>query len=215
MTFTFTGTANGGSPLTFQCSLSGPVSVPLQTCDAATGWTNPTPLAAGAYTFELIPVTPHLLVDAEPQVWEFVVVDETDPQTTIVDGPNVGPAPDLASGPLAAFVFASNEADSTFECSFDATTWDGCSATQEYSSLAPVRRRCQRPRHRPVGQRRRDAGVAHVDRVRPAGDDDRPAGPAGDDDRADGDVRLLVRPDRRDVRVLARTAPCSSTAPRR
>ena len=74
-------------------------------------------------------MTPHLLVDAEPVVWEFVVVDETDPQTTIVDGPNVGPAPDLVSGPTAAFVFSSDEAESTFECSFDATTWESCSAT--------------------------------------------------------------------------------------
>ena len=138
VTFTFTGDANGGSPLTFECSLSGPVTVAAQTCDQATGWSNPTPLTPGAYTFELLPVTPHLLVDAEPQVWEFVVVDETDPETTIVDGPNLGPTPpDTISGPDVAFVFTSNEADSTFECSFDEITWEGCSAAQEYSSLTP------------------------------------------------------------------------------
>ena len=109
-------------------------------CDAVTGWTNPTPLTPGAYTFEVIASTPHLLVDAEPQTWEFVVVDETDPETTIVDGPNLGPATDLASGPLAAFVFGADEAGATFECALDGAPFAACSTPQEYSSLAPGER---------------------------------------------------------------------------
>ena len=144
VTFTFTGDANGGSPLTFECSLSGPVSVAAAGLRRRHRVDQPDAAAAGAYTFELIPVTPHLLVDAEPETWEFVVVDETDPRDDDRRRPERRTGRrTLVSGPLAAFVFASNEADSTFECSFDATTWDDAAAPPRSTARChPARRRC-------------------------------------------------------------------------
>ena len=138
VTFTFTGDANGGSPLTFQCSLSGPVDGAA--ADLRRGHRLDQPDAARRRRVHVRADPGHAAPARRRRAGGVGVRRrrrDRPARRRSSTGPNVGPAPDLVSGPIAAFVFASDEADSTFECSFDATTWESCSATQEFSDLPP------------------------------------------------------------------------------
>jgi parallel beta-helix repeat protein len=105
-----------------QCSLDG---APLSVCISPKTYTG---LLAGEHSFEVTALKQHLLVDAEPVMREWTVVDETAPETTIENGP---PA-EILLGDVAKFAFSSNEPDAVFECALD--TAEG--AEPEFSACA-------------------------------------------------------------------------------
>jgi hypothetical protein len=120
-TFEFTANEAGVS---FQCSLDGG---PLVFCESPKTYTD---LAPGEHVLEVQATKPHLLASPAPAVHEWTVLDETDPETTILTGP---PATTLLTE--AEFTFSSNEIDATFECSLDGGAWEGCSSPADFSSL--------------------------------------------------------------------------------
>ena len=89
--------------------------------------------AAGTHTFEITVVKEHLLVDAEPALWEWTVEDHTAPETTIESGP----VDELLEGTLATFEFSSSEPDAEFECAFEPAEpnapleWSTCASPPE------------------------------------------------------------------------------------
>jgi parallel beta-helix repeat protein len=102
----------------YLCTLSGapdpvPPSHEQRFCSSGVTYTGLTP--GVAYTFEVEPTKPFLLVSAEPAVWEWAIVDTTAPETTIESGPAARILPDAP----ATFAFSSNEPGASFECALD------------------------------------------------------------------------------------------------
>ena len=58
------------------------------------------------------------------------IIDLTEPETLINNGP-----PSITSETTAVFNFSSNEANSTFQCSLDASEWGDCSSPETYTGL--------------------------------------------------------------------------------
>lgn len=119
-TAAFTFSADDPDAL-FQCSLDGS---PLVFCASGVTYTN---LLAGAHTFEVGATKPNLLVEGVAAVWEWTILDETAPETAILSGP---PA-EIGLGTPAAFTFASNEPDASFECVLDGAAFAACAAPPE------------------------------------------------------------------------------------
>jgi CSLREA domain-containing protein len=128
-TAAFTFSADDPAAL-FQCSLDGS---PLTFCESGVTYTG---LLAGEHTFEVTATKPNLLVEAIPAIWEWTVLDETAPETTIVSGP----ASEIGLGTPATFTFSSNEPDATFECSLNGELYAECATppdnTAEFTGLA-------------------------------------------------------------------------------
>ncbi len=57
--------------------------------------------------------------------------DTTPPETTISSGPSA-----TTTSTAASFAFAASESGSTFQCSFDSSTWGSCVSPKAYSGLA-------------------------------------------------------------------------------
>ncbi len=127
-TFTF---ASDEPDMTFQCSLDG---LPFALCTSPIEYTA---LAAGTHTFEVQATHQHLIVEPLPAVYEWIVVDVTAPETTIVSSP---PA-EIGQDTPSTFLFSSNEADATFECSLNGGPFESCAAppsnTAEFTGLVP------------------------------------------------------------------------------
>jgi hypothetical protein len=123
-TATFTFTSDDPAAL-FQCSLDGS---PLVFCTSPVTYTN---LLAGTHTFEVEATKPNLLVEGVAAVWEWTVVDNVAPETTIVSGP----AAEIGVGTSATFAFSSNEAGATFECALDGGPFAPCASPVEQSDL--------------------------------------------------------------------------------
>ena len=65
------------------------------------------------------------------KVWSFTTADATAPETAIDSGPS-----GTVSAGSASFAFASNEANSTFECSLDGEAFAQCSSPKGYADLS-------------------------------------------------------------------------------
>jgi CSLREA domain-containing protein len=120
--FAFTADEAGVS---FRCSLDGAA---LTFCTSPKEYTD---LAPGDHVFEVHAFTPHLLVDPEPAIWQWTVLDVTDPETTILTGP-----PATTTSTEAELTFSSNEPGATFECSLDGAPFAQCSSPEGRSGLA-------------------------------------------------------------------------------
>jgi CSLREA domain-containing protein len=122
-TATFTFSADDPEAL-FQCSLDG---APLAFCTSPVTYTG---LLAGDHTFEVGATKPNLLVEGVAAVWDWTVLDDTAPETTIVSGP---PA-EIGLGTPAVFVFSSNELDATFECSLNGEPFAECATPPDHTA---------------------------------------------------------------------------------
>ena len=141
-TFTF---SSDDPDAQYLCTLTGapdpvPPSHQQRFCSSPVTYDGLTP--GLPYTFEVEPTKPHLLVSAEPAVWEWTITDTTAPDTTIVSGPARGVLPDAP----ALFTFSSNEPHATFECSLDGADFDGAlrrsTARPTSAASRPARTRC-------------------------------------------------------------------------
>ena len=124
--------AHGGllSGVRFRCSLDGG---PLTFCDSPKAYTLEdlmlaTGTAAGPHTFEVIADKPNLLVEPEPAIWEWTIVDNAAPDTQITRQP--------ADPSAEPFVFEFTGTDNgtlaenlTFECSLDGEPFSSCSSS--------------------------------------------------------------------------------------
>jgi hypothetical protein len=135
--FTYSSNESGS---TFQCSLE-PSGEPddFSSCPA-TGKTypdasHPGPLANGEWTFKVLATDKagNKSLGAAEFSWEVdnSQLDQTPPETTIESKP-----PDPSTSPNAAFTYAANEPESTFECQLDGGGYSGCpTAGISYSGL--------------------------------------------------------------------------------
>lgn len=89
-----------------------------------------TALAQGSHTLEVRAVDLIGNVDPSPASYTWVI-DTTAPQTTITTSPA-----NPTSDPTGSFVFASNEAGSTFECRIDTGAFASCTANFTTPTLA-------------------------------------------------------------------------------
>ena len=149
-----------------------------------------------------------MLAEPIPAEWIWTIEDFDAPETTIVSGPPAEVAPET----LAQFVFSSDELDAAYECSIDPI------GVPEFSSCADATPNNfleldLEPGLHTIYVRAIDPSL-NVDAT-PESYSWRVIGPpittitAGPADALGdrghlGDVRLRGRPDRRDVRVLAR-----------
>jgi hypothetical protein len=113
VTFTFHGSDTND---TFQCSLDG---APWASCTSPQQYSS---LAEGAHTFQVRAINAAGEVDPTPASASFTV-EATPPQTTIASAPS-GRVP---TGEVS-ISFASTEASSTFQCSFDGAAYSPCSS---------------------------------------------------------------------------------------
>ena len=86
-------------------------------------------LLEDVYTFEVKSIDEAGNEDLTPASWTWRI-DQTEPETTITDGP-----PDPTPDSSATFIFESNEANSTFECKVDNGEWEACISPEEYSGF--------------------------------------------------------------------------------
>lgn len=128
--FFFHSNENGSK---FQCSLvlvGKPDSFAV--CSSGKTYSN---LANGEYVFKVSATDPAGNQGApESFIWEVdnSLLDTTPPETTIDSKP-----PDPSGSSTAAFIYASNEAGSTFKCALDSAPFADCPATGiSYSGLA-------------------------------------------------------------------------------
>ncbi|HEX5782294.1 MAG TPA: right-handed parallel beta-helix repeat-containing protein [Solirubrobacteraceae bacterium] len=122
-TFTFASSDPGS---TFECFLDGetrPCSEPGITY---------TGLAVGEHIFAVRATDPGGQLELEWQEWEWEIVPVTAPETTLGEGPGAETV-----SREATFAFASNEEDSTFECSLDGAPFDACIGPAVYDGLEP------------------------------------------------------------------------------
>ena len=112
---TFTFTSDDPTAL-FQCSLDGS---PLAFCVSGATYSG---LLGGEHSFEVTPVKPNMLIEAEPAIFTWVVEDLTAPDTEIV----VGPDALTSSEAMSLFTLSSNEPDAGFECSLDGAAFEQC-----------------------------------------------------------------------------------------
>ena len=108
-----------------QCSIDGATP---RVCTSPAEYSD---LPAGEHTFELTAVKHNLLVDVEPVIWEWTIVDNTAPETEITSRPSE----QIGLETAAAYAFSSNEADATFECSLDGEPFSSCPTPPEFSGL--------------------------------------------------------------------------------
>ena len=87
-------------------------------------------LLEGLHTFMVKSIDEAGNEDLTPASWNWTI-DQTEPETTITDGP-----PDPTPDPTASFIFESNEPNSTFECKLDLNEWEICMSPQDYAGLA-------------------------------------------------------------------------------
>ena len=189
-TFAFSSPDTGA---TFECSLDG---APYEACVTGVQYTD---LAVGEHTFSVrakdaagnpdpTPATHVWTVQAPP--------DTTAPQTTIDSGPAD------SESTSATVTFSANEA-STFECALDGQSFSSCSSPAQLTGLAVGVHNFQVRAKDTVGQRRPDAGQPYV--ARPAAAEHHDRHRAGSRDREHRrNVHVLVRPERRRLRVRAR-----------
>ncbi len=202
-TFTFTGTDNATAPsgLVFECSLDDPTEAGFATCTSAWTYPNPDapePLTVGPHTFYVRAIDLEGNVDGSPAELAFEFTGDTiAPVTTITMGP---PAQTALTD--VAFTFSANDPFPLFECSVDGAAFEPCESPNEVQGVLPGPHELQVQAERPRRKSRR-ASVVHLDSHRPTRDDDRLRA-AADRRGDDGDVRVLVRPGRLDVPVLAR-----------
>ena len=114
----------------FECSLDGEAFGGCETPDVYQD------LTVGTHTYEVRAIDLAGNVDETPASHTWTVVtppDTTDPQTTILIGPNAQTTIDT----IASFTFMSNEPESTFECALDNEPLAECESPEEYADLAP------------------------------------------------------------------------------
>ena len=87
--------------------------------------------ADGSNQTNLTKDSPGFLVSDENPDWGVEIVDATPPDTTIDSGPS-----GYVKSTSASFLFSSSEADSTFKCKRDGSTFAACTSPQSYSSLS-------------------------------------------------------------------------------
>lgn len=162
-TATFTFSADDPAAL-FQCSLDGS---PLVFCTSGISYTN---LLGGLHAFEVTATKPNLLVEGVPALWDWTVLDETPPETTIV----VSPTNQIALGASVEFTFSSNEPDAIFECSLNGGPFAECASppdnTAEFSGLAAGAYTLEVRAVDPKRELRCDAGDGRLDGSRAAAD---------------------------------------------
>jgi hypothetical protein len=119
-TFEFSNVEPG---VTFQCQLDGAGFA------ACTSPKNYTDLLDGTHTFEVKTVDASGN-ESESSLFNWIV-DTVKPDTTINSNP-----PNPSSSPAATFLFSSNEASSTFQCSLDGAAFTSCTSPATYTGLA-------------------------------------------------------------------------------
>jgi len=108
---------------TFQCSLDA-----SEWEDCSSPETYPS-LLEGSHSFLVRSVDVLGNTDETPASEDWII-DLTEPETLINNGP-----PSITSETTAVFNFSSNEANSTFQCSLDASEWGDCSSPETYTGL--------------------------------------------------------------------------------
>lgn len=123
--FAFSSSSQPGS--TFRCDLhklpaaGAPATPrePFQSCESGVTYPN---LDDGDYTFSVFALHPQGGPDQTPAERNFTVaVDDTPPDTTISGAPRT-----KTREGVATFTFESSEPGSSFECKFDAGSFEGC-----------------------------------------------------------------------------------------
>jgi large repetitive protein len=124
-TFAFT---DGDGSVTFRCRLDGAV---FSSCTSPLVYHN---LAAGTHTFRVKAIDP---AGNEGTVTAYTwTIDLTNPVVAI-DPASKPPDPTNQTG--ASFVFTSNKANSTFECSLDGAAFTACTSPATYTALSDAR----------------------------------------------------------------------------
>ena len=103
-------------------------------CETTTEYTG---LTHETHTLEVTAIKHHLLVDVEPALWEWTIVDTTAPNTTIISGPS-----GTTGSPDAIFEFTGTDnatlgIDLEFECSLNGAAFESCSSPHEITDLPP------------------------------------------------------------------------------
>jgi CSLREA domain-containing protein len=119
-TFTF---ESGDEDSSFECWLDGVI----EPCESPKTWSG---LSLGEHIFAVRATDPAGHV-GEWEDWEFEVMLGAPPQTSLT----AGPASETTSR-SATFAFASNEENSTFECSLDEAAFATCESAVELNGLA-------------------------------------------------------------------------------
>jgi Glycosyl hydrolase catalytic core len=112
-TFGFAASENG---TTFQCHFTNQAFFPC-----ASPYTRPTPLPNGTQSFSIKAIDP--VGNESTVVSRQFVVDTTPPNTTITGGPAAGSS---TADRTPTFTFSSSEANSTFQCRYDAKAFVPC-----------------------------------------------------------------------------------------
>ena len=137
-TFTFGGTDNIDTQLSFQCRLDSTLESAFATCTSPKTYTG---LAAGEHTFEVRAVDDQGNVDSTPAVENFVAPDTLAPNTQLSGTLPANPTTDRS----ASFAFAATDDvtaanDLTFQCRLDsgapAPAFAACTSPQPYTNLA-------------------------------------------------------------------------------
>ena len=182
---------------TFECALDGAA---WERCNSPLELLG---LSEGPHRLEVRAKHPLGVLDPTPAVREWTV--GLPPETVIQSGPA---SPTVATSATFAFTGTDDRTavpDIDYECSLDGATFQSCSAPHEVQGLAPGVHQFRVRARDLAGQRRPDAGRAHVDRRDAAGHDDRVRAGAGDRQQR-GELHVLLEPRGHDVRVLARPA---------
>jgi hypothetical protein len=121
VSFTFQSDESGSS---FQCSLAeGADPDNFVSCSSPRNYSD---LPNGSHTFK-VRATDQATNQGTAASYTWTVdnslVDETPPETTILNKP-----PDPSASPVASFTYSSNEPGSTFECKLDSGAFASCSA---------------------------------------------------------------------------------------
>jgi hypothetical protein len=129
-TFFFNSSESGSS---FECSLDSeedwePCALPKKSYSG---------LSIGRHEFWVRATDAAGNVDPSPETWNWTIedtseppVDETPPQTSIVQGPAGS-----TTSTTATFSLSSSESSSSFDCNLDGEGWEPCAATPTYTEL--------------------------------------------------------------------------------
>jgi parallel beta-helix repeat protein len=119
--FTFTANESG---VTYVCSLDDREPTP---CESPVIFPK---LHPGPHSFEVTALSPMMLVDPVPTVYEWTIVDNEPPETSIAWGPRAS-----TESLTAVFGFSSDDPTAIFECSLDGEGFSECDEPTEYTDL--------------------------------------------------------------------------------
>ena len=115
--------------LKFQCSIDGG---PPAFCTSPKEYTNLQP--GVPHTFEVQATKPNLLIESEPAVWEWTILDNAAPETEITNKP-ADPSAENVTFEFKGTDNGTLPADINFECALDAAEFSGCSSPLDLQNL--------------------------------------------------------------------------------